>query len=163
MSQSFKEILEIKIEKKNPKYFKCSLLNLICTLLISSPCELSIKWHSFIYQDSLLWHALTFSMFYGLRLYPEPLTICFTKMHPGHHGNLMQGNKWISRKASPQTGKKHPKPVSWWMVGQVPYFLIQGQHDCTMRVKWTLKMTSRPQRMTIHKTPKSWVLNITEK
>ena len=43
MSQSFKEILEIKIEKKNPKYFKFSLLNLICTRLISSPCELSIK------------------------------------------------------------------------------------------------------------------------
>lgn len=43
MSQSFKEILEIKIEKKNSKYFKCSLLNLICTLLIISLCELSIK------------------------------------------------------------------------------------------------------------------------
>lgn len=101
-------LLEIKRQKnkKCPKGFQCSSLSLICTLPVSSPpCALPILLHVCIYQVSLLLHALSSSIFYPHRLYPQPLAKRLIKMHSGHHGNLMRGHKWFSRKASPQIEK----------------------------------------------------------
>lgn len=117
MSQSLKELLEIKTEKKNPKDFKRCSQNLTCTLLTSSPYDFSIILHGCIYQVSLLWRALSFFMYYSLRLYPQALTMCLIKMHPGHRGNSMQRYKWISRNTFPQIEKDIQSLChdEWWV------------------------------------------------